>query len=110
MIWVALAVVVGIYSSLQQIPRSTITVLFFSSLIVAGSVFLFSIPAYYFKIDRYYIVGLLVGLPFPFRMLTKNVSPELSTSMFFVSSLLLLLWGIILMKRFIQKTPRPGSI
>ena len=105
-IWLLVAVIAGIYFSLQPVNPSLWTDLSVSLFWIAGSIILCSIAAYSLKIDRFYVYGLLLAIPFPFRIFTKKIFFDISTSMFFIVGIIILFWGIILLIQFIKNTPK----
>ena len=110
MIWLILALIVGIYLSIQPISTSIWNDVSVSLFWIMGSIFLFSILAYTVKVDRYYIYGLLIAIPFPFRVFTKTIIFDISSSMFLVVALIILFWGIIILTRFIKNIPKAGKL
>jgi hypothetical protein len=110
MIWLILALIVGIYFSIQPINNGIWNDVSVSLFWIMGSIFLFSILAYTVKVDRYYIYGLLIAIPFPFRVFTKTIFFDISSSMFLVVALIILFWGIIILTRFIKNTPKAGKL
>ena len=110
MIWLVAALIAGIYFSLQPINSGLWNDISVSLFWIAGSIILCSIAAYSLKIDRFYIYGLLIAIPFPFRIFIKKIIFDISTSMFFVVAIIILFWGIILLIRFIKNTPKTDSI
>ena len=110
MIWLTAALIAGFYFSMQPINPNLWTDITVSLFWIAGSIMLCSIAAYSLKIDRFYVYGLLIAIPFPFRILTKKIFFDISTSMFFVVAIILLFWGIILLIRFIKSTPKTDVI
>jgi hypothetical protein len=109
-IWLILALIVGIYFSIQPVNASIWNDASVSLFWITGSIILFSIMAFSLKVDRFYIYGLLVAIPFPFRVFTKNIFFIISSSMFIVVSLIILSWGIIILTRFIKNTPKVGKL
>ncbi len=109
-IWLILALIVGIYFSIQPVNASIWNDAYVSLFWITGSIILFSIMAFSLKVDRFYIYGLLVAIPFPFRLFTKNIFFSISSSMFIVVSLIILSWGIIILTRFIKNTPKVGKL
>lgn len=110
MIWLIIALIAGIYYSIQPIYAIIWNDVSVSLFWITGSILLFSIMAFSLKIDRFYIYGLLAAIPFPFRIFTKNIFFEISSSMFIVVSLIILFWGIIILTRFIKNTPKVGKL
>jgi len=102
MVWLILALIVGIYFSMQPINTGLSNDIFVSLFWIIGSIILFSIAAFTLKIDRFYVYGLLIAIPFPF----KKIFFGISTSMFFVVSIIILFWGIVILIRFIKNTPK----
>jgi hypothetical protein len=109
-VWLSLVAIAALYFSLQPVQLSIWNDLSVSLYWIAGSVVMFSIVAYSLKLDRFYIYGLLFAAPFPFRVFVKHAYFEISTLMFFVVSVIILLWGSIVLIRFVRKTPRPGKL
>ena len=109
-IWLLVAVIAGIYFSLQPVNPSLWTDLSVSLFWIAGSIILCSIAAYSLKIDRFYVYGLLLAIPFPFRIFTKKIFFDVSTSIFFVVAIIILFWGIALLIRFIKNTPKTDTL
>ena len=110
MIWLVLALIVGVYFSMQPINTSIWNDISVSLFWIIGSIILFSIFAYTLKVDRFYIYGLLVSIPFPFRVFMKNIFFSVSSSMFIVVSIIILFWGIIILTQFIKNTPKAGKL
>jgi len=110
MIWLVAASIAGIYFSLQPVNSGLWNDISVSLFCIAGSIILCSIAAYSLKIDRFYVYGLLIAIPFPFRIFTKKIFFDISTSMFFVVAIIILFWGIILLIRFIKNTPKTDSL
>ncbi len=110
MIWLILALIVGIYFFMQPINTSIWNDISVSLFWIIGSIILFSIIAYTQKVDRFYIYGLLFAIPFPFRVFTKNIFFSISSSMFIVVSIILLFWGVIILTQFIKNTPKAGKV
>ena len=110
MIWLVLAFVAGIYFSMQPTNSGVWNDISVSLFWVAGSIILCSIAAFSLKIDRFYIYGLLLAIPFPFRIFIKYVFFDISTSMFFVVSIIILFWGAIILIRFIKNTPKTDKL
>jgi hypothetical protein len=108
-IWLILALIAGIYFSINTVDVTIWNDVSVSLFWIAGSIILFSIMAFSLKVDRFYIYGLLAAIPFPFRIFTKINFFEISTSMFIVVSLIILFWGIIILIRFIINTPKVGK-
>ena len=109
-IWLILALIVSLYFSIQPINASIWNNVSVSLFWITGSIILFSIMAFSLKIDRFYIYGLLAAIPFPFRVFTKNIFFEISSSMFIVVSVIILFWGIIILTRFIRNSPKVGKL
>lgn len=109
-IWLILALIVGIYFSIQPINANIWNDVSVSLIWITVSIILFSIIAYSLKVDRFYIYGLLSAIPFPFRIFTKNNFFEISSSMFIIVSLIILFWGIIILTRFIKNTPEVDKL
>jgi len=110
MIWLVAALIAGFYFSLQPVNSGLWNDISVSLFWIAGSIILCSIAAYSLKIDRFYVYGLLIAIPFPFRIFTKKIFFDISTSMFFVVAIIILFWGIILLTRFIKNTPKTDSL
>jgi hypothetical protein len=110
MIWLVLAFVAGLYFSMQPVNSGGWNDISVSLFWITGSIILCSIAAYSLKIDRFYVYGLLLAIPFPFRIFTKKIFFDISTSMFFVVALIILFWGIIILIRFIKSTPKTDTI
>ena len=110
MIWLVLAFVAGIYLSMQPINSGVWNDISSSLFWIAGSIILCSIAAFSLKIDRFYVYGLLLAIPFPFRIFIKRVFFDISTSMFFVVSIIILFWGAIILIRFIKNTPKTDKL
>ena len=110
MIWLILALIVGIYFLMQPINTSIWNDISVSLFWIIGSIILFSIMAYTQKVDRFYVYGLLFAIPFPFRVFTKNIFFSISSSMFIVVSIIILFWGIIILNQFIKNTPKAGKL
>jgi hypothetical protein len=106
MIWLTLAFVAGLYFSMKPINTDLSNDIFASLFWIAGSIILCSIAAFSLKIDRFYVYGLLLAIPFPFRIFIKKIFFDISTSMFFVVSIIILFWGIVILIRFIKNTPK----
>ena len=106
MIWLIIALIVGIYFSMQPIDPGVWNDISASLFWIIGSIVLFSLIAYSLKIDRFYVYGLLIAIPFPFRVFVKKIFFDISASMFFVVTIIILFWGIIILIRFIQNTPK----
>ena len=109
-IWLILALIVSIYYSIQPVNASFWNDVSVSLFWIAGSILLFSIMAFSLKVERFYIYGLLAAIPFPFRIFIKNIFFEISSSMFIIVSLIILFWGIIILTRFIENTPKVGKL
>jgi hypothetical protein len=109
-IWLILALIVGIYFSIQPINANIWNDVSVSLFWITGSIILFSIMAFSLKVDRFYIYGLLAAITFPFRVFTKNIFFEISTSMFIIVSLIILVWGIVILTQFIKNTPKVGKL
>lgn len=105
-IWLVVALVAGLYFSMQPVTSGVWNDISVSLFWITGSILLCSIAAYSLQIDRFYVYGLLLAIPFPFRIFIKKIFFDISTSMFFVVALIILLWGIILLIRFIKNTPK----
>jgi len=105
-IWLVVALVAGLYFSMQPVTSGIWNDISVSLFWITGSILLCSIAAYSLQIDRFYVYGLLLAIPFPFRIFIKKIFFDISTSMFFVVALIILLWGIILLIRFIKNTPK----
>ncbi|MCK5258638.1 MAG: hypothetical protein KAJ69_03890 [Thermoplasmatales archaeon] len=110
MIWLVVAFIAGIYFSLQPVNSGVWNDISVSLFWIIGSIILFSIAAFTLKIDRFYVYGLLVSIPFPFRIFTKKIFFGISTSMFFVVAIIILVWGIIILIRFIKNTPKTDKL
>ena len=110
MIWLTLAFVAGLYFSMQPINTDLSNDIFASLFWIAGSIILCSIAAFSLKIDRFYVYGLLLAIPFPFRIFIKKIFFDISTSMFFVVSIIILFWGIVILIRFIKNTPKTDKL
>jgi|GEM_PF-2576988 len=110
MVWLVLAFVAGIYFSMQPINTGLSNDIFASLFWIAGSIILCSIAAFSLKIDRFYVYGLLLAIPFPFRIFIKKIFFGISTSMFFVVSIIILFWGAVILIRFIKNTPKTGKL
>jgi len=106
MIWLVLALIVGLYFSMQPVSSGVWNDISSSLFWIAGSIILCSLAAFSIKIDRLYVYGLLLAIPFPFRIFTKKIFFDISTSMFFVVAIIILVWGIIILIRFIKNTPK----
>jgi hypothetical protein len=102
--------IAGLYSSLQPVNTGFWNDFSASLFWVAGSIVMFSIMAGINKLDRFYIYGLLVATPFPFRLFMKKIFFDISTVMFFVVSIIILSWGTVTLLRFIKNTPKPGRL
>jgi len=109
-IWLVAALIVGLYFSMQPINAGLSNDIFVSLFWITGSILLCSLAAFYLKIDRFYIYGLLLAIPFPFRIFTKNIFFDISTIMFFVVSIIILCWGIVILIRFIKNTPKTDKL
>ena len=109
-IWLVLAFVVGIYFSMQPVTSGVWNDISVSLFWIAGSIILCSIAAYSLKIDRFYVYGLLLAIPFPFRIFMKKSYFDISTSMFFIVSIIILFWGIVILIRFIKNTPKTDTL
>ena len=110
MVWLILALIVGIYFSMQPINTGLSNDIFVSLFWIIGSIILFSIAAFTLKIDRFYVYGLLIAIPFPFRIFIKKIFFGISTSMFFLVSIIILFWGIVILIRFIKNTPKTDKL
>ena len=110
MIWLVLAFIAGLYFSMQPVNSGLWNDISASLFWIAGSIILCSIAAFSLKIDRFYVYGLLLAIPFPFRIFIKNVFFGISTSMFFVVSIIILIWGAIILIRFIKNTPKTDKL
>ena len=110
MIWLVLAFVAGLYFSMQPINADFWNDISSSLFWIAGSILLCSIVAFSLKIDRFYVYGVLVAIPFPFRVLIKKIFFDISTGMFFVVSMIILVWGAVILIRFIKNTPKIGTL
>lgn len=110
MVWLILALIVGIYFSMQPINTGLSNDIFVSLFWIIGSIILFSIAAFTLKIDRFYVYGLLIAIPFPFRIFIKKIFFDISTSMFFVVSIIILFWGAMILIRFIKNTPKTDKL
>ena len=106
MIWLVLALIVGLYFSMQPVSSGVWNDISISLFWIAGSIILCSLAAFSIKIDRLYVYGLLLAIPFPFRIFTKKIFFDISTSMFVVVAIIILVWGIIILIRFIKNTPK----
>jgi len=106
MIWLVLAFVAGLYFFMQPVNSGFSNDIPVSLFWIAGSILLCSIAAFSLKIDRFYVYGLLLAIPFPFRIFIKKIFFGISTSMFFVVSIIILFWGILILIRFIKNTPK----
>ena len=110
MIWLVLVLVAGLYFSMQPVNSGVWNNISVSLFWIAGSIILCSIAAFSLKIDRFYVYGLLLAIPFPFRIFIKNIFFGISTSMFFVVSIIILFWGVIILIRFIKNTPKTDKL
>ena len=110
MIWLTLAFVAGLYFSMKPMNTDLSNDVFASLFWIAGSIILCSIAAFSLKIDRFYVYGLLLAIPFPFRIFIKKIFFGISTSMFFVVSIIILFWGIVILIRFIKNTPKTDKL
>lgn len=110
MIWLVGALIAGIYFSMQPVNPNLWTDISVSLFWITGSIMLCSIAAYSLKIDRFYIYGLLIAIPFPFRIFTKKIFFDISTAMFFIVAIIILVWGVILLTRFIKNTPKIDTL
>ena len=110
MIWLTLAFVAGLYFSMKPMNTDLSNDIFASLFWIAGSIILCSIAAFSLKIDRFYVYGLLLAIPFPFRIFIKKIFFDVSTSMFFVVSIIILFWGIVILIRFIKNTPKTDKL
>jgi len=110
LIWLVLALVAGFYFSLQPVDSGIWNDISVSLFWITGSIILCSIAAFSLKIDRFYIYGLLLAIPFPFRIFTKKIFFDISTSLFFVVAIIILFWGSIILIRFIKNTPKTDKI
>ena len=110
MIWLFLAFVAGIYFSMQPVNTVVWNDISASLFWIVCSILLCSIAAFSLKIDRFYAYGLLIAIPFPFRIFIKNIFFDISTSMFFVVSVIILFWGVIILIRFIKNTPKTDKL
>lgn len=106
MVWLILALIAGIYFSMQPLNSRLWNDISASLFWITGSILLCSIAAFSLKIDRFYIYGFLVAIPFPFRIFTKTIFFDISTSMFFVVSVIILFWGTVVLIQFIKNTPK----
>jgi hypothetical protein len=109
-IWLVLAFVAGIYLSMQSIKTGLSNDIFASLFWIVSSILLCSIAAFSLKIDRFYVYGLLLAIPFPFRIFMKKIFFDISTSMFFVVSIIILCWGVVILIRFIKNTPKTDKL
>ena len=109
-IWLVGALIAGIYFSLQPGNSDLWNDISVSMFWIAGSIILCSIAAYSLKIDRFYVYGLLIASPFPFRIFIKKIFFEISTYMFFVVAIIILIWGIIILTQFIKNTPKTDRL
>jgi len=110
MIWLTAVLIAGLYFSLQPVDLSVWNDISVSLIWITSSIILCSIAAYTLKIDRFYIYGLLIAIPFPFRIFTKKIFFDISTGMFFIIALIILVWGIIILIRFIKSTPKTDTL
>ena len=110
MIWLILVLVAGLYFSMQPVNSGVWNNISVSLFWIAGSIILCSIAAFSLKIDRFYVYGVLLAIPFPFRIFMKNIFFGISTSMFFVVSIIILFWGVIILIRFIKNTPKTDKL
>ena len=108
-VWLFLALIAGLYFFTQPVQAGIWNDFFVSLGWIVGSIVLFSIMAYTLKIDRFYIYGLLFATVFPFRVFMKNTFFEISTLMFFVVAIVILVWGTLVLRRFIKNTPKTGK-
>ena len=106
MIWLIMALIAGIYFSMQPANPGVWNDMSVSLFWIAGSIILCSIAAFSLKIDRFYVYGLLLAIPFPFRIFTKKIYFDISTSMFFVVGIIILVCGVVILIRFIKNTPK----
>ncbi len=106
MIWLIMALIAGIYFSMQPANPGVWNDISVSLFWIAGSIILCSIAAFSLKVDRFYVYGLLIAIPFPFRIFTKKIFFDISTSMFFVVGIIILVWGVVILIRFIKNTPK----
>jgi len=110
MIWLVLALIAGLYFSMQPINTGLSNDIFVSLFWITGSILLCSLAAFSLKIDRFYVYGLLLAIPFPFRIFMKKIFFGISTSMFFVVSIIILCWGVVILIRFIKNTPKTDKL
>ncbi|MFX0141209.1 MAG: hypothetical protein ACFFDN_46650 [Candidatus Hodarchaeota archaeon] len=110
MIWLVLALIVGLYFSMQPVSSGVWNDISVSLFWITGSIILCSLAAFSLKIDRLYVYGLLLAIPFPFRIFMKKIFFGISTSMFFVVAIIILVWGIIILIRFIKNTPKTDKL
>ena len=71
-------------------------------------VIIFSITAYLLSFPRLYLYGILFALPYPFRIMMKQVPGWYlgSSLLFFISSGIMLAIGVCYLRRFLQKYPK----
>ena len=110
MIWLVLALIIGFYFSMQPVSSDVWNDTSVSLFWITGSILVCSLAAYSLKIDRIYVYGLLLAIPFPFRIFTKKIFLDISTSMFFVVSIIILCWGTVILIRFIKNTPKTDTL
>lgn len=77
----------------------------------AASIIGFSLAAYSLDIKRYYFYGILFAIPLPFHVFLKY-NPKfshMSLIMFFISGVIIVVIGILLLLRFLRDYPIPSE-
>jgi hypothetical protein len=79
-----------------------------SILWVVASIIGFSLAAYSLNIKRYYLYGILYAIPFPFYRFLKFIPKfsHLSLIMFFISGVIIIIIGTIVLVRFLRNYPQ----
>lgn len=105
-----LGIIASIVFSLGIIPYNWLSkrVQIPSIIWATASIIGFSLAAYSLNMKRYYLYGILFAIPFPFYIFLKY-NPKfshLSLIMFFISGVIILIIGTIVLVRFLRKYPQ----
>jgi hypothetical protein len=109
-VWLVLGLLSGIYFCTQPVQLGLLNDYTVSLAWIAGSIVLCSIAAYSLEAERFYVYGLLAATMFPFRVFVKKIFFDVSTSMFFVASGIMIITDVIVLTRFIRDTPKAGKL